>query len=201
MRMLLAMLFCTAIAVPLHAQLETTDERASEAELLKMRQDLRAMKSDFDDFEDFIDDLEAYRDESSNTGRRQAINGLKAAMRSKIREVEDKLGKDHLLVEVEDIPTMGEYSAKHQADAPAKPKPDEAESEDATPQGLSRLGQMQGLYRACSTLREMSINKNKSALGRYLDYVAKFAQLMQEDINDAQALLAGELRKVAERDG
>jgi len=132
--------------------------------------------------------------ESSNTGRRRALNDLQNAMGDVIIVAERKLGEDYVITqhgaEVEQVSTSdtgsggGVRTRRRVYQVP--------ESENSPPVAYYHLVRQQAIFVSCKTSLEPAAAKQGSSYAQYLGLVKEFAGLMSRGIDALRAQLPPE---------
>ncbi len=168
-------------------------EEMSSEDIQRLQQGIALHEKELKDFYGLIDQLEFVAEQSSNAGRREAINELKESMVRIILDLEKRVGRIHVIQEHGTPPRYTED--RKEVSGNTLPMTGKAYQNSYRTGGtggkpwLARLTQMQGIYRVCKTAREPAISKHERALPYYISKVKEFAMLMELNIWEASAML------------
>lgn len=171
----------------------TEPEPMTWEETERLREGIEKHENELRDFYELVERLEQVSQESSNAGRQRVINMLQESMGRIILDLEDRVGRIHVIQQHGKEPRSTEERKEVGSNTmPGTAKKYQQSYKTGGTGGkpwLARLTQMQGIYRVCSTAREPAISKHERALPYYMEKVKEFAMLMELNIWQASALL------------
>ena len=172
---------------------DESEDTMTPKETQRLRDGIEKHEMELLNFYDLIEHLEHVADESSNAGRNEAINTLQESMGRIILDLEERVGRIHVIQRHGTEPRSTEERKEvGSSTMPATGKKYQNSYRTGGTGGkpwLARLTQMQGIYRVCSTAREPAISKHERALPFYAKKVKEFAMLMELNIWEASAML------------
>ena len=162
------------------------------------KRELKTEERDLRDFKNLVSELERYVVESSNANRRRVIYELQDMMVDEILAVEKRVAKVHKIQQHGVDPRDKDRQAAAKEGRNTLPGEKSAFQKDYKTGGgtsamnkplLSRLTQMQSIYRVCTRIREPAIKKHERGVPAYIQRVHEFSRLWDMEMRT--------LRKIA----